>query len=69
MEQGPKVPIAAQYNVSASSAITTVRATVGCKLISAKMLDACTAMSATTKNSYLVYKIALLQGIVFALQR
>ena len=47
--------------MTAAAAIAAVGASVGGKFISPKMLNASTTMAASTKYSYLVYKIAFLQ--------
>jgi hypothetical protein len=45
-----------------SSTVSTIGSTHGRKLIAHKMLVARTTMTAATKNSDLVYKIAFFQG-------
>lgn len=50
--------------MAATAAIAAIGAAISRQLITPEMLDSRTAMPAFTKDSYLVYEIALLQGIV-----
>jgi hypothetical protein len=69
MKQGPEIPVALENNMTTPAAIASIRTRKRIELCPHKMLVACTAMAATAKNSYLVNKIAFLQGFLFEMQR
>jgi hypothetical protein len=51
--------------MSATTAIAAVRAAHGSQFISPEVFYPCTTMTAFAKNSNLIYKIALLQNVLF----
>lgn len=53
--------------MAATSAIAAIGAAHGSEFIPAKMFDACAAMPAFAKHSYLVYEIAFFQKVLFLL--
>jgi hypothetical protein len=63
MQKCPKITIAFQNNVTAASAISTIRSSISCKLVPAEMLDTRAAVTASAKDPDLVYKITFIQKL------